>query len=64
MISGDFSPNFSVEMMHKDASMGLIIGEKAGMDLLITNSCQIINQKGIDEGLGKEDSSALVKIYD
>ncbi len=63
IVAQEFTPNFTIDNMHKDVGLGLKLAEQCGMTLAIGNRVQEQNKLAQEAGLGREDTAALVKIY-
>ncbi len=64
ILARDFDPRFTVDLLYKDVSLGLEIARAVKAPLLITPACQLLNEMGRAKGLGPQDTSALVHIYE
>jgi 3-hydroxyisobutyrate dehydrogenase-like beta-hydroxyacid dehydrogenase len=60
LLSKDYSPQFSVKHMHKDLALAM---ESSGHGKLPLTSATIeIYEKGLEQGLGEEDFTSLIKL--
>lgn len=64
IVSRDFAPLFTVDLMYKDLKLGIDMAEKAGVPLFVGHANQILNEMARARGYGKEDSSSVVKVYE
>ncbi len=58
------NPTFTVELLCKDASLGLEMAKKAGVTPLISGFVQMINENAKGKGLAKKDTSALARVFE
>ncbi len=56
-------PAFTVDLLIKDAKLALQMAKKAGAPSIIAGNIQMYNELASATGLGKEDTSALYKVY-
>lgn len=56
-------PTFTIELLCKDAGLGIAMAEKAGLHPKIAGFVQAINEGAKASGLAKEDTSALYKAF-
>ena len=64
ILSRDFSPLFSIELLHKDMALGIQMAKKEEIPLFIIPAAQLLNEIAKSKKLNKEDTSAVVKIYE
>ena len=64
ILTRDFSPLFSIDLLHKDVTLGIDMAKKAGVPVFIAPAAQTLNEMARAKGLGKEDTSAVVKVYE
>ncbi len=64
IVEDDFEPVFSIELLCKDAGLGLAMAKAFGAPPVIAEVVQTYNEIARTTGLAKEDISALVKVYD
>lgn len=64
IINRDFSPVFSIDNMYKDVELGIAMSAQSGMTLKISEIGQQLNEAARVAGLGKEDTAAVVKVYE
>lgn len=60
----EFSANFSIDNMAKDVGLGIAMAGEVGMTLEVSESGQRANCKAQEAGLGSEDTSAVVKVFE
>lgn len=63
-VSRDFSPGGTVDICYKDQELGTAFAKALGVPVLLANVSEQVYAMGHGAGLGKEDSSALVKLYE
>jgi 3-hydroxyisobutyrate dehydrogenase len=61
MESGDFTPNFPLKLMTKDIGYAINEGAKCGVPLQTAAPALEVFKHAIDQGLGDQDFSAVVK---
>lgn len=64
IVKGDFDPVFSVDLMWKDLDVGLAMAREVNAPVIVTRNAQIINEMARSNGLGKMDTSAVIKILE
>lgn len=57
------NPTFTIELLCKDASLGIQMAKDFGVTPLIAGYVQILNDNAKGKGLAKEDTSALTKVF-
>lgn len=57
------NPTFTVELLCKDASLGIQMAKDAGITPLIAGFVQMINENAKGKGLAKQDTSAITKVF-
>lgn len=62
MSADDFTPNFPLKLMAKDISYAIKEGAKCGLPIQTANSALEIFKRAVDQGLGEQDFSAVVKL--
>ena len=62
LLSGDFSPQFSIKHMHKDLRLALRHAASVGLRLDETAAVERAYAAAADQGLGELDFSALLKV--
>ncbi len=58
------NPTFTVELLCKDAALGIQMTKDAGVTPLIAGFVQMINENAKGKGLAKQDTSAITKIFE
>jgi 3-hydroxyisobutyrate dehydrogenase-like beta-hydroxyacid dehydrogenase len=56
-------PTFTVELLCKDAALGIQMTKDAGVTPLIAGFVQMINENAKGKGLAKQDTSAITKVF-
>lgn len=64
ILNGDFSPQFSLELMHKDVNLALSIAEESGITLPIMEETRKAYAEGLENGWGDEDFSAVTHVIE
>lgn len=64
IVRGDFSPDFSLDLLAKDNRLALGLAEEVGLPLIVGNSVQTLNRLAQGRGHGREDTGAAVKVYE
>ncbi|MDR3588840.1 MAG: NAD(P)-dependent oxidoreductase [Negativicutes bacterium] len=57
-------PTFTVELLCKDAALGIQMTKDAGATPLIAGFVQMINENAKAKGLAKQDTSAIIKVFE
>ncbi len=57
------NPTFTVELLCKDADLGIQMAKEAGVTPLIAGFVQMINENAKGKGLGKQDTSSISKVF-
>lgn len=60
MVSGDYTPGFSIKMGHKDLSLGVGWAEREGLRLPLATTSMETFARGVERGFGDLDTAALV----
>lgn len=60
----DFAPGGTIDISYKDQELETAFAKALGVPLLLANLSQQVYQMGRAAGLNKEDSSAIIKIYE
>ena len=58
-----FEPVFPVDMLIKDAGLGIEMARRFGTPPVIASAVQVLNEIASGKGLGSLDTSVLVKVY-
>jgi 3-hydroxyisobutyrate dehydrogenase-like beta-hydroxyacid dehydrogenase len=64
MLNRDYSPLFAIDLLCKDNGLALQMASDVGAPAVISRATQMLNEIARAEGLGAEDTSALVKVYE
>lgn len=64
IMPGKFAPGFAVDLQYKDLELAVESGKALSLPLPMTNAAQQVYETARAKGLGKEDISALIKIYE
>ncbi|NLE77022.1 MAG: NAD(P)-dependent oxidoreductase, partial [Chloroflexi bacterium] len=64
ILERDFDPRFTVDLLHKDVSLGIDMAKAVKAPLFIAPACQLLNEMGRAKGVGDRDTSILVNIYE
>lgn len=57
------APTFTIELLCKDAGLGIQMAKEAGVCPLIASFVQSINENAKGKGLAKQDTSSLSKVF-
>lgn len=64
IVARDFAPAFSVDLLCKDNQLAIDMARACDAPPLLASSVQVLNELASARGLGAEDTSALVKVYE
>jgi len=64
ILSRDFEPLFSIDLLHKDVALGIQMAKEGGVPLMVSESNQLLNEMAKLKGFGKEDTSSVIKVYE
>ena len=64
MLGRDYSPLFAVDLLHKDNMLALEMAREYKAPMPLSQATQLLNEMARARGLGAEDTSALVKLYE
>ncbi|MDA0342474.1 MAG: NAD(P)-dependent oxidoreductase [Proteobacteria bacterium] len=64
IISGDFEPGGTMDIVYKDQELITAYAKNIGVPTLMANVSQQVYQMARTAGLNKQDSSAVIKIYE
>ena len=64
ILDRDYTPLFSIDNLIKDMRLGIEMGKAAGVELMVAESNQKINHIAREDGLGAEDTAAVVKVFE
>lgn len=62
VLEDDFTPSFSLALLEKDNRLGLQLGSSAGGWLTLNEAVRPLLERALVEGLGAEDTAALIKV--
>ena len=63
-VDGDFTPTFSLRLMHKDNDLALRMADRHGVPLPVATATQTLTTMGVAAGHGDEDSVAVIKVLE
>lgn len=63
IIEKDFSPGFSIDLMLKDLNLINDLGDALKIPLLLSKVAKYIYEEAVNNGLGCEDTAAVIKKY-
>ena len=63
-IAGDFKPGGTIDISYKDQELETAFAKALGVPLFLANVTEQIYQMARAAGMGKEDGSAVVKLYE
>jgi len=63
IVEGDYQPVFSVDLLCKDAGLGLDMATGAGAPPIISTAVQMCNRLAQAQGMGSLDTSALARVF-
>ncbi len=64
VLNRDFNPGFTVDLLHKDMSIALELAQNLDLDMRTSAHAIKTLSYGRKLGLGNEDNSAIIKIYE
>lgn len=64
ILSRDFSPAFSIDLLHKDVRLAIEMASGARAPILITPACAALIEMARARGFGAEDTAAVVKVFE
>jgi 3-hydroxyisobutyrate dehydrogenase-like beta-hydroxyacid dehydrogenase len=64
IVERDFSPIFSIDLLAKDNGLAIDMAKACGAPPVLASTVQVMNELAGARGLGDEDTSALVKVYE
>ena len=62
IVEGEYSPAFTLELLHKDVRLAERMLEEAGAQTVLAPVLVALGARGLDAGLGHLDTSALVEV--
>jgi 3-hydroxyisobutyrate dehydrogenase-like beta-hydroxyacid dehydrogenase len=63
IVARDFAPIFPVDLMCKDNRLAIAMARDCDAPPILASTIQVLNELASARGLGAEDTSALVKVY-
>lgn len=64
ILKGSFDSGFAIDLQYKDLELATATAKKMGMPLPMTNIAQQVFEMARAQGLGKEDISAVIKVWE
>ena len=64
IVARDFAPVFSIDLLAKDNRLAIDMARDYAAPPILANTVQVLNELASARGLGAEDTSALVKVYE
>lgn len=64
LLAGDYTPAFTIDLMRKDVALAVAMLEAGGVEPIVGDAVLAQIDRARAEGLGPEDTGAVVKIYD
>jgi 3-hydroxyisobutyrate dehydrogenase-like beta-hydroxyacid dehydrogenase len=64
IVARDFSPIFPIDLLCKDNRLAIAMARACDAPPVLANMVQVLNELASARGLGAEDTSALVKVYE
>lgn len=64
MLEDDFSPTFTVDLLHKDNKLAIEMLDDARASAVVGSAITVLNGLARASGYGGEDTSAVVKVYE
>jgi 3-hydroxyisobutyrate dehydrogenase-like beta-hydroxyacid dehydrogenase len=64
ILARDFSPAFSIDLLHKDVRLGLEMASRARVPTIISTAGAVLIEMARARGLGPEDTGAVVKVFE
>ena len=64
IVARDFTPIFPIDLLCKDNQLAITMARACDAQPVLANTVQVLNELASARGLGDEDTSALVKIYE
>lgn len=64
ILEEDFSPTFTVDLLHKDNKLAIEMLDGARAPVIVGNAVMVLNGLAQAAGYGGEDTSAIVKVYE
>ncbi|MEM7343185.1 MAG: NAD(P)-dependent oxidoreductase [Chloroflexota bacterium] len=64
IVERDFTPTFPIDLLCKDNGLAIQMAKDSEAPPILANAIQTMNELALAKGLGQEDTSALVKVYE
>ena len=64
VLPGQFKPGFTIDLLNKDLDLAMEVAHRAGVPVPCGSAAQQIYRMAKAEGLGQNDSSAVIKIWE
>lgn len=64
MVARDFTPTFAIDLLCKDNGLAVTMAKSCGAPPVVASVVQTMNELARARGLGSEDTSALLKVYE
>jgi len=64
IVARDFTPIFPIDLLCKDNGLAIAMAKACDAPPLLASTVQVLNELARARGLGSEDTSALVKVYE
>ena len=64
IVANDFAPIFSIDLLCKDNRLAIDMARACAAPPMLASTVQVLNELASARGLGAEDTSALVKVYE
>ena len=64
IVARDFAPTFPIDLLCKDNGLAVAMASDLGAPSILGGTIQTLNELARARGLGKEDTSAMVKLYE
>jgi len=64
IVARDFTPIFPIDLLCKDNRLAIAMARACDAPPVLANTVQVLNELASARGLGAEDTSALVKVYE
>jgi 3-hydroxyisobutyrate dehydrogenase-like beta-hydroxyacid dehydrogenase len=64
IVARDFAPTFPIDLLCKDNGLAVDMASDLGAPSILGGTIQTLNELAQARGLGKEDTSAMVKLYE
>ncbi|MCI0476205.1 MAG: NAD(P)-dependent oxidoreductase [Anaerolineales bacterium] len=64
IVRRDFAPTFAIDLLCKDNGLAVTMARSCGAPPVVASVVQTMNELARARGLGNEDTSALIKVYE